>query len=338
MRILLLRAQLQAQGISIDSQPLFTIDEARRFQAGSSLDRARVLVAASVRQTQALNSSLAPTAFVSRQAGLDPSGIAERAAVSGRAFVYDVDDAIWHSARREAGGHPLALLKRSRSKAKWLARHAQTVIAGNSILAEWLADYSDNVTIIPSTVDSVYEMRVHEARSEAVLGWIGSHSTLRHLERIGPDLSRLAHAIKPTRLRVLIVGGPAFAIEHATVEAIAWSEAAEHHALSRIDVGLMPLADDPWTRGKCAYKALQYMAAGIPVVADDVGIAREVVERRGAGIVIPAGGTWKDAVGELLGSVEARSRMGEAGREVVRSDYSPARWVPTLASILRGGA
>lgn len=338
VRVLLLRRALERAGVTVESQPLFSVEEATRFRRASLLEKTSILRRAALRQRESLTRSQAGTVLISRQAGLEPVGRAERVAMAGRRLVYDVDDAIWHSGRHEAGGHPLAFLKGSRRKAKWLARRAETVIAGNAILAEWLSGYSGRVVVIPSTVSTDYPLRRHEQRNELVVGWIGSHSTVRNLRRIAPALGEMGSAIKPRSLRLLVVGAPAFAIPHAVVEAVPWSEPAEREALGRIDVGLMPLSDDPWTRGKCAYKALQYMSAGIPVVADDVGIARSVIEGSRAGTVLGSTGSWKHAVGELLVDPRARTRLGACGHEAVKREFSPERWVPALASILRGDA
>jgi glycosyltransferase involved in cell wall biosynthesis len=101
-----------------------------------------------------------------------------------------------------------------------------------------------------------------------------------------------------------------------------------------MDIGLMPLDDTPWSRGKCAYKALQYMASGIPPVADDVGVVADTVG--GAGYAVTGPGQWLEALGALADDPGLRARMGEAGRLRVEEEFSPARWLPTIASILRG--
>ncbi|MHB1539412.1 MAG: hypothetical protein ACYCUM_14295 [Solirubrobacteraceae bacterium] len=114
-----------------------------------------------------------------------------------------------------------------------------------------------------------------------------------------------------------------------------WSEQAERLALSEMDISLMPLPDTPWTRGKCAYKALQYMAAGVPAVVDDVGVSAATIE--GAGHVAKSDSDWLEALCTLSADVSLRAQLGAAGRRRVERDFSLERWVPVLASILRGG-
>ena len=115
-----------------------------------------------------------------------------------------------------------------------------------------------------------------------------------------------------------------------------WSEPAERAVLDRMDVGLMPLPDDPWARGKCAYKALQYMAAGVPVVADDVGITAAVIGDGQAGLIVSRPRDWVDGIVQLARDPELRNRLGAAGRRRVEADFSTARWAPVLAAAIRG--
>jgi glycosyltransferase involved in cell wall biosynthesis len=120
------------------------------------------------------------------------------------------------------------------------------------------------------------------------------------------------------------------------VESVPWSVETEQEALGRIDVGLMPMPNNNWTRGKSAYKALQYMSAAIPVVADDVGIASSVIESGKAGFVVRSEEEWVEALLTLARSVPVRTRLGEHGRRRVEENYSVTRWAPVVADILRG--
>ena len=210
------------------------------------------------------------------QVDLSPSLAVERAAVQDRRLVYDVDDAIWLSGSRLAGGSRLATLKRSSRKAQWLAATAEQVIAGNDVLAEWLSQYASDVTVIPSLVETARtEPRRHTDRHELVLGWIGSPTTAPYLHRIATPIKRLARGLADREVRLLMVGAPrSVQLDGVPCTHLAWSDEAERAALGQMDIGLMPLPDNAWTRGKCSYKAIQYMAAGVPVVADEVAVPR----------------------------------------------------------------
>ncbi len=326
---------LSAHDVSLDLLPLFSSSEAGEFRRAGATRKARILAGARRRLNADLRSTDggASTAIVQRHVDLAPPLALERAAASERRLVYDVDDAIWLSGR-QTGGHPLGALKGSARKVRWLAERAEHVIAGNEILAEHLARYNERVTIVPSLVDpSSYAVRRHEQGEAVTLGWIGSPTTAPYIRSIVPALERFAReSRRPVRL--LVVGGAAPPVAGVEVEERAWSPTAERDALAEIDVGLMPLDDTPWSRGKCAYKALQYMASGIPPVVDDVGISAVTVS--GAGFVAAGQGQWLEALHALIEDPDLRNRLGGVGRRRIEEEYSPGRWLPTVAAILRG--
>jgi glycosyltransferase involved in cell wall biosynthesis len=325
---------LAAHGIALELLPFFEGEDARRFRAAGGLGKVRVLAASRRRLKRELRDAGDVSAVVvQRQVDLVPSLALERAAARGRRLVYDVDDAVWLSGR-QTGGHPLSVLKGAGRKVRWLAERAEHTIAGNEILAEHLAAHSARVTVVPSLVDpTVYAVRSHEQGEAFTLGWIGSPTTAPYLGRVTPVLERLAKQ-SSRQVRLLVVGGSTAEIAGVRVDERAWSPQAEREALTEMDVGLMPLEDTPWTRGKCAYKALQYMAAGIPAVADDVGVSAATIG--GAGYAVSGEGPWLEALQALGEDAGLRARLGEAGRRRVEEEYSPERWLPAIAGILRG--
>ena len=209
------------------------------------------------------------------------------------------------------------------------------MIAGNEILAEHLAAYSDAITVVPSLVDpTAYAIRAHEQGEAVTLGWIGSPTTAPYLRGIARRSSG-SRAPPTAPVRLLVVGGAAPAIAGVRVEERVWSPRAEREALAEMDIGLMPLEDTPWTRGKCAYKALQYMAAGIPPVADDVGVSGR--HRRATPATrSPARSSGSRRWRRSPRDAGLRARLGVAGRRRVEEEFSPARWLPTIAAIMRG--
>ena len=338
VRSLIPSRALQSAGIAVSASPLFTRRESHTFVFGGVVEKTRVLWSARRRLLDRMRADGAEIAVIHRQADLTPSLAVERAAAQGRWLVYDVDDAIWLSGSKAAGGHRLAAFKGSVRKAQWLAAAADRVIAGNELLAEWLSPRAHHVTVVPSVVDTArIEMRRHTDQDELVLGWIGSDTTAQYLQRLAAPISTLRGRLKDRALRLLVVGAPdSLRLDGTPCDHLSWSEDAERIALARMDVGVMPLPDDEWTRGKCAYKALQYMAAGIPVVADDVGVAVRVID--GGGYVVRNEGEWTEALFSLGQDPALRSRLGEAGRRHVEANYSVLRWAGTLAAILKGEA
>jgi glycosyltransferase involved in cell wall biosynthesis len=327
---------LPAHGIEMRLLPLFPGDFAQRFRGAGALGKARLLAASRRQLKRELRreGEGASAVIVQRQVDLAPWLALERAAARGRRLIYDVDDAVWLSGR-QTGGHPASVLKGAARKVRWLAERAEHVLAGNEILAEHLSGYSGRVTVVPSLVDpDSYAVRAHEQGETIALGWIGSPTTAPYLAGIAPVLERFARSSdRPVRL--LVVGGSVGEIDGVRVEERRWSPQVEREALAEVDIGLMPLVDTPWTRGKCAYKALQYMAAGVPAVADDVGVAAATVGD--GGYAVSGTEPWLEALQALAGEAGLRARLGAAGRRRVEEAFSPRRWLPTIAEILRGG-
>ena len=168
------------------------------------------------------------------------------------------------------------------------------------------------------------------------MGWIGSASTAPWLSRLRAPLARLASATRSVELELVSMGGEAPDVAGMSLRSEPWTEAGERKFLAEVDIGLMPLPNSEWARGKCSYKALQYMAAGIPVVADDVGISAKVVGHGEGGLVAGDAEDWVDHLTALVREPALRERLGATGRARVKMDYSVERWGPRLASILRG--
>jgi glycosyltransferase involved in cell wall biosynthesis len=338
VRVHLPAAALEREGVRVTPLSVFSEAEAER-AARSRLAAKTALALRAHRRTIARLRRGDPdfdVALVYRRADMLPSLAIERLAAAGRPLVYDVDDAIWLDGAPGSGTHPLAWLKRSAGKVRWLATRADRVIAGNAILAEHLAQFSSSVSVVPSLVDpAAIPVRSHVQGPEVVVGWIGSVSTAPFLAALRPVLARVAAQVPATRLRVVAVGGELEPIEGVVVESRPWSEGAQRDVLARLDIGVMPLPDTEWNRGKCAYKALQYMAAGVPAVADDVGIVRDVIGHDRAGHVVRDAGEWVESLVALVRDERLRGRLGAAGRDRVERDFSIARWAPELAALLR---
>ena len=322
-------------GVNVTPLPLLTADEATTLQTGSLAACTKAVLAARRRLRAELGSARdADVVLVQRQIDPLPSRGIERRAIAGRALVLDVDDAIWLP---QPGRRPLGVVRGDAAKLRWLCARADHVIAGNDYLAEWLSRHARVVSVVPSLVDTAkIAPRVHREADTLTLGWIGSHSTVRYLHAIVPALTAFARAHADVPVRLVVVGGEAPVIEGMRTEQWRWSEERESAALAQMDIGLMPLPDNAWTRGKCAYKALQYMAAGVPVVADDVGVTATVVGDGSAGSLVRRPEEWPAAIQPLANDVELRQRMGAAGRSRVVDRFSVDVWAPRLARLIAG--
>ena len=250
-------------------------------------------------------------------------------------LVYDFDDAIYLSNVSDAN-RLMARLKVPR-KVPAVIRESSLVIAGNNYLAAYARRYNSAVTVVPTCVDTkVFRPRPETARSSEppVVGWIGSPTTRRYLLELGPTLARVAAS---DRFRLLVSGaGAAVTLDRVPVSNVPWSLRDEAPLFSGCDIGIYPLPDSEWTRGKCGFKAIQFMACGVPVVASAVGVNREIVEDGVNGFLASTPTEWEDKLGRLLSDPALRSRLGRAGRETVEARYSLATHAPTLTKTLRG--
>jgi glycosyltransferase involved in cell wall biosynthesis len=232
-------------------------------------------------------------------------------------YIFDFDDAIMF---RDSSHRRFDSWQRRRRFRRMVvgARH---VIAGNSYLADWASRSGGRVTVIPTAVDlSTYPERRPEPSREPVIGWIGTRINLMYLRTIGTALTRLAHKRPDVKLKVVSDGF--FDVAAMPVTNKRWSLADEVDDIASFHVGIMPLPDDPWTRGKCAVKILQYFAAAVPVVCSPVGANLEVVEHGRSGYFAATEDEWLARLDELLGNAQRRKQFGQAGRDIVQRRYS----------------
>jgi glycosyltransferase involved in cell wall biosynthesis len=248
-------------------------------------------------------------------------------------YAVDYDDA-WHLRYQH---HPLALLRRILSgKVDVVMRHATLVTAGNPYLVE-IARQSGarRVEEVPTVVDLArYRPAVARSRRPVQIVWIGSSLNTRYLL---PIVNSLASVCSGGAAELVVVGGRPLELPDVPVRFEAWSEAEETEILAASDIGIMPLADSEWDRGKCAFKIIQYMAAGLPVVASPVGVNCSLV-KDDTGFLATSPSEWTAALARLVGDVELRARMGRAGRARVERDFSIASWGPRVAHLLAEAA
>lgn len=248
-----------------------------------------------------------------------------------RRLIYDFDDAVMvKEGDRQENSHPRQLRRFMRT-----LRRVDQVIAGNSFLAEQACCYHDHVEVVPTPVDIDHYLPAVDPpdRDEVVIGWIGSRGTLKYLKEITPALERLAGICPQVRLK--IVADDFFALEQMPVIRKSWSQADEVADLQSFDIGVMPLADDLWTRGKCGFKLLQCMATGLPVACSPVGANTEIVTDGWDGFWAASEDAWVERLRVLVEDAALRLQMGERARCTVEQRYSLQVCAPRVDELLR---
>lgn len=253
--------------------------------------------------------------------------------VGDRPFVLDLDDAIFHNYDLGAS----ALLRRLYgTKIDRLMRAASVVTVGNEYLAERARRAgARDVRYVPTAVDlRRYEVRHPPETADSPIGivWIGSPATVHYLAIVAPALQALS---RERSVALHVIGGGSFALPGVTVVNLPWSDDTEVRNIQRCDIGIMPLPDSPWERGKCGYKLIQYMACGLPVVASPVGINRDIVRPGCEGYLAARTDEWIQALSALAQDGLLRKRMGEQGRRRVELEYSTRATGPLVVRSLR---
>ena len=252
-----------------------------------------------------------------------------------RRLVFDFDDAVFlRDSYDRRGLHCEHRLQEFAA----MIRTADAVVAGNDWLRRqalhWTA--ADRVHVIPTCVNpQIYPLATHpEAPAVVRLAWIGSSSTLQGLERIQPVLERLGKTY--TGLRLQLICDKSLPLQTLPVDFRPWSQATEARDLADANIGISWLPNDLWSQGKCGLKVLQYMAAGLPVVANPVGVQAGFVEPGVTGFWADSPDAWVDAIGRLVGDPALRHRLGRAGRRLVERDYHVQRGAELWLDVLRG--
>jgi glycosyltransferase involved in cell wall biosynthesis len=206
------------------------------------------------------------------------------------------------------------------------------VTAGNGYLAGRVKEWARSVEVVPTCVDpSEQPLRDHQAVEVVNVGWIGSQTTSAYLQPVMPVFARLNDRGLPVKL-VLVGADPS--LRAPWIEHRPWSIATEGRELASFDVGIMPLPDSDWGRGKCGYKVLQYFAAGVPAVANPVGVATELIDDE-RGILAASAEQWEHALQTLITDTLERRQRGAAARAFVERHYSYQRWAGEFAALLR---
>ena len=248
--------------------------------------------------------------------------------------VYDFDDAIWIP-NASATNRNLTMIFKRFANAQDICRWVNVVSAGNQYLAEFALKYNSNVVINPTTIDTDehHNIITDHSNSKFIIGWTGSHSTVQYLDDIYPVLKHLEEKYE-YEFHVICDVPPKFTLK--SLKFIPWSKQAEIDDLLTFNVGVMPLPADIWAKGKCGFKALQYMALGIPAVVSGVGVNTEIVDHEINGFVCNTPEEWHSALEKLLTDPVFLRKLSEKTREKIVNHYSTKSNEENFLSLIKG--
>lgn len=247
-------------------------------------------------------------------------------------LLYDFDDAIFMLPPQSVRAKSKALNRLARLRHEANCAMSRVVIASTPELEASVRD-KDRVRVVPTPVDvERYPVRQHEDRRPVVIGWTGGPGNLKFLELVAEPLRQLSarHDIV-----LEIVSSRPYSIEGVPSRYVEWSLEVESSNMGAFDIGVMPLEDNEYTRGKAGFKILQYMACGLPVVASPVGINSRIVQPGASGFLATSPEEWTAHLERLITDVDLRARLGAEGRRLVEAEYSYDVWGPRMAEILR---
>jgi glycosyltransferase involved in cell wall biosynthesis len=255
--------------------------------------------------------------------------LCERLGIGRIPYALDIDDAWYLRYRRHRSPLIRALCG---DKLERMVSGATLAIPGNDALARWASDNgARNVLVLPSVVDVAHYSVTPPPDGPFTIGWIGTPQTAAYLALIAEPLRAFC---RDREARLLVIGAPTFALEGVPIMHEPWHEETEVAMLSRCHAGIMPLPDDEWSRGKCGYKLIQYLASGRAVVASPVGANNVIVRPGDNGFLAATASEWHDALARLCDDRTLCARLGVAGRRLAESEYSVTATAGKLAQAL----
>jgi glycosyltransferase involved in cell wall biosynthesis len=260
--------------------------------------------------------------YIQREAFMTGTVLFERLFAKSKAkVIFDFDDSIWLQNVSE-GNKGLSFLKNA-DKTKDIIALADIIFAGNDYLAAYARQFNQNVVIVPTTIDTkeYQPVSVPKHPGRVCVGWSGSFTTIEHFETALPALRQI-RATYGNKVYFKVIGDGNYRNEELDIVGLPWRKETELADLSEIDIGLMPLPDTEWAKGKCGLKGLQYMALGIATIMSPVGVNSVIIQDGVNGYLADKPDEWAVKIGRLVEDTTLRNTLGEAGRRTVVEQYS----------------
>ncbi len=318
---------LEQNGYSCTVSSLISADDDKiLYRKGHYLDKLKfVHKGFSIRRKDVGRMNEFDIIFICREALMTRSTYFERAFARSRAkVVYDFDDSIWLMNVSDANRR-WSWVKDPGKTSKIIAM-ADRVFAGNEYLADYARQFNANMNVVPTTIDTdeYKPLDVHKD-GPVCIGWSGSITTIQHFQYALPALRQLKGRYGG-RIIIRVIGDANYVNEELDIKGMAWRKDTELKDLAVIDIGIMPLPDDEWARGKCGLKGLQYMGMGIPAIMSPVGVNNSIIQDGVNGFLADGTNEWVEKISRLVDDAELRARIGAEARRTVEEHYSVKVW------------
>src|SRR5688572_2653022 len=258
--------------------------------------------------------------FVQREAFMLGTAFFEKQFAKKSKLIFDFDDSIWMQ-NVSAANKKFSFFKDA-GKTRDIISKADLVFAGNSYLAGFAKQFNKNVVIVPTTIDTeVYKPTVRTPKEKVCIGWSGSLTTIEHMETKMQALKTIKNKYG-NKVYFKIIGDGTYYSEDLETKGLPWKKETEVEDMAEFDIGIMPLPDTEWAKGKCGLKGLQYMALGIPTIMSPVGVNSEIITDHVNGLLACTDEEWIDKLSFLINSYETRQILGTAGRKTVEEKFS----------------
>ncbi|HJS54773.1 MAG TPA: glycosyltransferase family 4 protein [Chitinophagaceae bacterium] len=258
--------------------------------------------------------------FVQREAFMLGTSFFERWFAKRSKLIFDFDDSIW--LQNVSAANKMFSFFKNADKTKNIISKANLVFAGNNYLADYAKQFNQHVVIIPTTIDTDLYKPIDQTEKDRIcIGWSGSVTTIEHMETKMNALKAIKN-IYGDRVYFKIVGDGNYSSKELQTKGLPWKKESELQDMAEFDIGIMPLPDTEWAKGKCGLKGLQYMALGVPTIMSPVGVNSEIIQDGENGFLADSDEEWVNKLSLLIESFELRKKFGNAGRKTVEEKYS----------------
>lgn len=312
-------------------------DDKVYYSSGKFISKAIILFKSIIFLLKESSKNSYDTVFVQREAFMLGTAFFEKRFAKRAKLIYDLDDSIWmHQTGEIKSNNRFLYFLKNPNKTKTIIGVSDVVFAGNQYIADFALKHNPNVVIIPTTIDTdIYTPCTNKDKEAVCVGWSGSFSTIIHFTHVIPALLQIKKKYQ-NRVRFKVIGDGTYSNPELDIQGIPWSMANELQELCEIHIGLMPLPDDDWTKGKCGLKGLQYMALEIPCIMSPVGVNSEIIQDGTNGFLATSEDEWVSRISILIENPDLRTQMGISGRITVVEAYSVQTYKSKYIELLGG--